>query len=95
MTRGHGRLDPTAAVKDAGNRKLPALLMYGGLDSSRTNTFSMQKRFDEVKVPYTIYKCRGIFYGQHTTSFIFLFKKAYRILDDVLAWLDQTMCVVR
>lgn len=73
----------------------PTLLMYGSLDSLRTNTFSMQKRFDEVKVLYTIYKCRGIFYGQHTTSFIFLFKKAYRILDDVLAWLDQTMRVVR
>ena len=32
MTRGHGRLDPTAAVKDAGNRKLPALIyIHGGL----------------------------------------------------------------
>lgn len=31
MTRGHGRLDPTAAKKDAGNRKLPALIyIHGG-----------------------------------------------------------------
>lgn len=73
----------------------PTLLMYGSLDSLRTNTFSMQKRFDELDVPYTTYKCTGIFYGQHTTSFIFLFKKALRILDDVLAWLDHTLGVTR
>lgn len=73
----------------------PTLLMYGSLDTLRTNTFSMQKRFEELNVPYTLYKSTGIFYGQHTTSFIFLFRKAEHILKDVVAWLDQALGIKR
>ena len=77
------------------NRSFPqTLLMYGSWDSLRDNTFIMQKCFDELGVPYTLYKNTGIFYGQHTSNMIFLFeKKANRILSDVVKFLRNALDV--
>ena len=80
-----GKLSPLSYI----NEQFPAtFLIYGSLDSLRFNTFKMAEKFDQFGVPYKLYKSTGIFYGQHTTTMIFKSKKAFRVFDEVVAYMD-------
>lgn len=67
----------------------PTLLMYGFFDELRSNTFILKEHFDRTHVPYVIYCCKGIFYGQHTSNIIFKYKKAHRIFGQVIKFFNQ------
>ena len=69
----------------------PTFLLYGSLDSLRFNTFAMAGRLKELKVPYSLYKSTGIFYGQHTTTMILRSRKAFRVFDDISGWLREVL----
>ena len=69
----------------------PTFLLYGSLDSLRFNTFAMADRLKELKVPYSLYKSTGIFYGQHTTTMILRSRKAFRVFDDISGWLREVL----
>lgn len=74
------------------NKDFPrTLLMYGQMDALRTNTFSAKALFDRLGVPYELYRCTGLFYGQHTSNIIFKFKKAFSILEDVVTFLNRAL----
>lgn len=64
-------------------------LIYGKWDCLKNNTFYMRDFFEKERISYALYKSSGIFYGQHTASIILKNKKAFRILEDAKAYMDQ------
>lgn len=61
----------------------PTFLIYGSLDSLRFNTFMIDAKMNELGISHKIYKSRGIFYGQHTTTMILKDKKAFKTFEIV------------
>lgn len=79
------RLSPISYI----NAQFPATFMiYGSLDSLRFNTFKMAEKLEQFGVPYKLYKSTGIFYGQHTTTMILKSKKAFRVFDEVVSYMN-------
>lgn len=65
----------------------PVMLMYGSWDELRHSTFQIKEYFDKIGVNYSLYKCTGFFYGQHTSTMITWGKKAFKVIDDILKFL--------
>lgn len=61
----------------------PTFLIYGSLDSLRFNTLMIDAKMNELGICHKLYKSRGIFYGQHTTTMILKDKKAFRVFEMV------------
>ncbi len=71
----------------------PTLLIYGSLDSLRTNTFLLDQKMTELGIPHRLYKSTGIFYGQHTTTMILKSRRAFQVYDDVDGFLKEHLQV--
>ena len=69
----------------------PTFMIYGSLDSLRFNTFEMQKLMETYRIPHEVYCGRGLFYGQHTTAMILKSKKAFRIFDITLSYMNRIL----
>lgn len=69
----------------------PTFLIYGSLDSLRFNTFRMIEVLEKYGVKHKVYKGTGLFYGQHTTAMILKDKKAFRIFDETVAYMNTVL----
>lgn len=68
-----------------------SFLIYGSWDGLRFNTLRLAERLKELQVPHKLYKSTGIFYGQHTTTMILKSKKAFKVFDDIAAYMNQIL----
>lgn len=57
----------------------------------RFNSLEMAEKLKALGVPYKLYKSTGLFYGQHTTTMILKSKRAFKVFDDTVIYLDRIL----
>lgn len=67
----------------------PTMLLWAEKDKLQTESFTLKKKFEELNIPYKIYKCDGLLYGNHAFAIATHLKKGKRILRECLDFIEK------